>query len=150
MKNLAIQIDKWSDIRIDTLDKLTDNKQFRLLVEIFLEEGEIDHALEALEQARITPHHFWEFPPSLELEVARAVEISRPEPAIQLYMDRIKSLIVRRGRENYAEACNYLKVIQGLYKRLGRKEDWQSLLTKLQQENRMLPAFQDELKKAGL
>lgn len=149
MKNLTIQSGKWPDIRIDTLDKLTDNKQFRLLVEIFLEEGEIDHALEALEQARITPHHFWEFPPSLELEVAQAAERCRPEQSIQLYLNQIKRLISIRGRGNYIEAVKFLRIVRGLYKRLGRREDWKALLISLRQENQMLRAFQDELNKAG-
>jgi uncharacterized Zn finger protein len=59
-------------------------------------------------------------------------------------------LIDKRGRDNYAEAANYLKVVKRLYKQLGRQEDWQSILVSLRQENRMLPAFQDEMRKAGL
>lgn len=149
VKKLAIQIDQWYELRIDTLDRLSKNKELGLLVEIFLEEGEIDQALDALEQARTSARHRWEYPYSLEQQVAKAAEKSRPEPAIQLYMNQIKDLIDRRGRDNYAEAAHYLKVVRGLYKRLGKQEDWQSLLTSLRQENRTLPAFQDELKKAG-
>jgi len=150
IKKLATQIDQWVEVRLETLDKLSNNKQFALLVEIFLEEGEIDRALETLEQARSIARHQWEFPHSLELQVAKAAETSRPESAIQLYLNQIHSLIGRHGRDNYAEAANFLKVVQGIYIRLGRKEDWQSLIASLRQENQNLPAFQDELKKAKL
>lgn len=150
MKKLAIQISQWFELRSGTFDMLSKNKQFGLLVEIFLEEDEIDLALDALEEARTLARHRWEYPYSLELKVAKTAEISRPERAIHLYLNQIKSLIDKRGRDNYAEAANYLKVVQRLYKRLGRHEDWQSLLVSLRQENRMLPAFQDEMRKAGL
>ena len=150
IKKLAIQLNQWPDIRSESIDWLTNHQQFGVLVEIYLEESEIDLALDALEKARMTARHWWEYPYSLEITVAKAAEESRPERAIQLYLDRIKSLIDRRGRDNYAEAANYLKVVRGLYKRLGRHGDWHSLIASLRQENRNLPAYLDELKKAGL
>lgn len=150
IKKLATQINLWPDIRSETIDWLTNHQQFGVLVEIYLEESEIDLALNALEKARMTARHRWEYPYSLEIMVAKAAEESRPEQAIQLYQDRIKSLIDRRGRDNYIEAADHLKVVRGLYKRLGRQGDWQSLIAFLRQENRNLPAFHDELKKAGL
>ena len=150
IKKLAIQINRWPDNKSEMINWLTNHKQFGVLVEIYLEESEIDLALDALEKARMTARHRWEYPYSLEITVAKAAEESRPEQAIQLYLDRIKSLIDRRGRNNYAEAPNYLKVVRGLYKRLGRQEDWYSLIASLRQENRNLPALLDELKQAGL
>jgi uncharacterized Zn finger protein len=150
MKKLAIQINQWTELQIEMLDKLSQNKRFGLLVEIYLEEDEIDQALKALEQARASVRQRWEYPYSLEITVAKAAEESRPEQAIQLYMNQIKRLINLRGRGNYIEAIKYLKVVRGLYKRLGRLEDWKALLISLRQENRKLRAFQDELNKAGL
>lgn len=150
IKKLAIQINQWHDIRTESIDWLINHKHFSVLVEIYLEEGEIDLALDALEKARIVTRYRWEYPYSLEMTVAKAAEETRPERAIQLYLDRIKRLIERRGRDNYSEAVNHLKVIQDIYKRLGRQKDWQSLIASLRQENRNLPAFQDELKKANL
>jgi len=150
MKKLATQVNQWTDIRIETIDWLTSHKQFDVLVEIYLEESEIDLALDALEKARIVTRYRCEYPYSLEILVAQAAEETRPERAIQLYLDRIKRLVEKRGRDNYGEAANYLKVVQGIYKRLGRQEEWRSLIASLRQENRNLPAFQDELGKAGL
>lgn len=150
MKELAIPINQWPDLRTETIDWLTGHQQFSVLVEIYLEEKEIDLALDALEKAKIVTRYRWEYPHSLEIAVAKAAEVSRPENAIQLYLYRINRLIERRGRDNYAEASNHLKVVQGIYKRLERREGWQSLIVSVRQENRNLPAFQDELKKAGL
>jgi tetratricopeptide (TPR) repeat protein len=150
MKKLATLLNQWAVVRLESLDKLSKNKQFAILVDIYLDEGEIDQALETLEQARAIVRHQWEYPHSLELRVAKEAESSRPESAIQLYLNQIHSLIGRRGRDNYAEAANYMKGIQRIYKRLGRQEEWRSLIASLQLENRNLPAFQDELKKAAL
>jgi hypothetical protein len=147
---LANQLHCWPKLRIEILDILSKNKQFGLLVEVYLEEDEINLALEALEQARTAARHKWEYPYSLELQVAKAAENSYPERAIRLYLNQINSLIAGRGRENYAEAANHLKTVRGIYKRLGRQNDWQTLIANLRQENRMLRAFQDELNKAGL
>jgi uncharacterized Zn finger protein len=150
MRKLAIKLNRWGELRAETLERLSKNKEFGLLVEIYLEESEIDLALEALEQVRIAARRQWEYPYSLELRVAEAAQKSHPEQAIRLYLNQINGLIDGRGRENYAEAANHLKVVRGLYKRLGRQEDWQALVTSLRQDNRMLRAFQDELNKAGL
>jgi tetratricopeptide (TPR) repeat protein len=150
IKKLAIPINQWPDLRTETVDWLTDHQQFSVLVEIYLEEGEIDLALDALENARIATRYRWEYPYSLQIIVAKAAEETRPERAIQLYLDRIKRLIEIRGRDHYAEAANYLKIVQEIYKRLEQQEYWQSLIASLRQENRNLPAFQDELKKAKL
>jgi uncharacterized Zn finger protein len=150
IKELAAQINQWPGIRTEMIDWLTIQKHFSVLVEIYLEEGEIDLSLDALEKAKVVTRYRWEYPHSLEIIVAKAAEETRPERAIQLYLDRIKRLIERHGRDNYAEAANYLKGIQGIYKRLEQQEHWQSLIASLRQENRNLPAFQDELKKAKL
>lgn len=150
MRKLAINLNRWGELRAETLEQLSKKKQFGLLVEIYLAESEIDLALEALEQARTETRHRWGYSYSLELQVAEAAEKSRPEQAIRLYLDQVNSLIAQRGRENYAEAANHLSVVRGLYKRLGRQGDWQALIASLRQDNRMLPALQDELNKAGL
>jgi len=147
---LANQLQCWLKLQSEMLDRLSKNKQFGLLVEIYLEEGEINLALDALEQARTAARHRWEYPYSLELLVAKAAENGYPEQAIQLYLNQINSLIACRGRRNYAEAANHLKTVRGIYKRLGRQSEWQPLVVNLRQENRMLRAFLDELNKAGL
>jgi uncharacterized Zn finger protein len=150
MKMLAVQLDSWLGLRSETLEKLSENKSYNLIVEIYLDEGEIDLALEALERARSAARHRLDYPNSLELQVAKAAENSRPDQAIRLYLNQVNSLIDQRGRGNYSEATNLLKAVRGLYKRLGKQDEWQALITGLRQENRMLPAFHDELNKAGL
>lgn len=150
MRKLATKLNTWNEFRAETLEKLSENKEFGLLVEIYLEESEIDLALEALEQARAGTRYRWDYPSTLTLQVAEAAEKSRPEQAIRLYLNQINGLIGQRGRGNYAVAAQHLRVVRRLYNQLGRQEDWQALITSLRQDNRMLRAFQDELNKAGL
>jgi uncharacterized Zn finger protein len=61
MKNLALPLNEWTELRIETLEKLTMNQHFVLLVGIYLEEGEIDRALEKLEQTRAAARYRWEY-----------------------------------------------------------------------------------------
>jgi uncharacterized Zn finger protein len=123
MKNLALPLNEWTELRIETLEKLTRDKHFVLLVGIYLEEGEIDRALEKLEQRCALSRYRWEYPYSLELEEAKEAEKNRPEQAIRLYLNQINSLIDQLGRGNYAEAAAYLKVARGLYHPLGKQDD---------------------------
>jgi uncharacterized Zn finger protein len=65
-------------------------------------------------------------------------------------VERAERLIAARGRGNYAEAATYLVRVRDLYHRLGEPETWQTLIADLREQNRQLPALQDELNKAGL
>jgi hypothetical protein len=40
--------------------------------------------------------------------------------------------------------------VRDLYNRLGKATTWETLITGLREQNRRLPALQDELNKAGL
>jgi len=150
LKKLASQLNTWEALQADMIAKLSDEQQFSLLVEIYLEEDQIDQALNALEKAKAKKRYYWEVSTTLELQVAEAAEKSHPQQAIRIYHNLVISLINKRGRENYSIAAHYLQVVQGLYQTLNQQEDWKTLIANLRQENKNLPAFQDELNKAGL
>ena len=48
MRQLAVDLEQWPDLRAKTLERLSQAGNDALLTEIFLEEGEIDRALESL------------------------------------------------------------------------------------------------------
>ena len=114
---------------------------------IFLDEGEIDLALEALatlkKQVRFHSYH-------TDLTVARAAETTRSQAAIAIYLDVSNTLVQQRGRGNYAEAAGYLARVHALLQQAGEAAHWTALIAQIREANRRLPAFQDELKQAGL
>jgi uncharacterized Zn finger protein len=82
--------------------------------------------------------------------VAQAVEIPRPREAIRQYLLLAEGLIEQRSRGSYAEAARLLQQVRKLYHGLGEEDRWQQIISGFRQEYRRLPAFIDELRRAGL
>lgn len=148
LRDLARLMERWDELRATILTRLADEGQYHLLTEIHLDEGEIDQALETVEQVRASAWGWGGV--HLSIRVAQAAEESRPRASIRIYVERAERLIAARGRGNYAEAATYLVRVRDLYHRLGEPETWQALIAELREQNRRLPALQDELNKAGL
>jgi uncharacterized Zn finger protein len=148
LRNLALPLERWNELRAVVLTRLADEGQYDLLTEVHLEEGEIDRALETVEHVRAAA---WGWGGGeLSIRVAQAAEGSRPQAAIRIYVEQAERLIAGRGRGNYAEAATYLTHVRDLYDRLGESEVWTALIADLREQNRRLPALQDELNKAQL
>ncbi len=135
-------------VRARVLERMESAGNFSLLVEIYLLENEIDLALGALE--RVNPNIWSSRISILRRQVAQAVEIPRPHEAIRQYLLLAEDLIEHRTRGSYAEAARLLQQIRKLYRGLGEEDRWQQILSGLRQEYRRLPAFMDELRRAGL
>ena len=148
MRQLAQPQNQWSDLRPKTLEGLAQKKEHVLLTEIYLEEGEIDLALESLERAKASNRYWGGF--SLQVEVAQAANEQRPRESIRLYMQLANNLITQRGRDNYAQAAAHLRLVREAYLRLDEPQTWQALIKNLREEYRSLPALKDELNRAGL
>ncbi len=135
-------------VRLRALDRLENAGNFSLLVEIYLLENEVDLALAALE--RVNPDLWWGRLSVLRRQVAEAVEVPRPREAIRQYLLLAEGLIEQRTRGSYAEAARLLQQVRKLYQGLGEQERWQQIIHNLRQEYHRLPAFMDELSRAGL
>ena len=86
----------------------------------------------------------------MSLKVAQAVERNRPRDAIRLYVTEVERLIAARGRGNYAEAAIYLLRVRTVYEKMGEEKSWRTLIAKIREQNRRLPAMQDEFNQVGL
>jgi uncharacterized Zn finger protein len=156
LRELARPLERWNDLRADILSRLADEGKYDLLTEVYLEEEEIDLALKVVEQTRTSgrgPGWGWMYVRvgrPLRMRVARAAEGKRPREAIRLYTEAIERLIAARGRGNYAEAAGYLARVRDVYHQLEEPGTWQTLIADLREQNRRLPALQDELNKASL
>ena len=137
-----------NNARQRVLEGLESAGNFSMLVEIYLLENEVDLALAALE--RVNPELWRGRMAMLRQRVAQAVEIPRPHEAIRQYLLLVDELISQRSRGSYAEATRLLGLVRRLYHGLGEEKRWQEVISGLRLECRRLPAFLDELRRAGL
>lgn len=150
IKGLAESLGVWGQKKEELLARLAREGRYALLTSIYLEEGQVDQALEALAALKSRERGFGFTLTPLHLQVAEAAEKPRPREAIRLYLEEVERLIASRGRASYAEAAQYLRRVRNLYKRLGEEETWQALIKDIRERNVRLRALQDELNQAGL
>ena len=115
------------------------------LVRLQLEEGRHDEALETWRTDYDRGRGM-----SLELDIADAVRESHPDVAIDFWAEAADGLIARRGRGNYKTAAKYFGNIRDVYEQTEREGQWNDLAKWLFEEHNRLPAFKDEMRKAGL
>src|SRR6266566_859202 len=158
LRDLARRLDRWEIIRPELLAFLEQARNTTLLIQIALDEGEIDNALQLLKGMAKKDIHGYTYNASygyygysnIALEVARAAEETRPHEAIELYRQHAERLIAMRDRKNYRTACTYLVKVRALYEKLGEGETWTNYIATLREQNRNLRALKEELAKAGL
>ena len=145
VRGLAQKVGDWEKFRIRLLNDITRRKEYNLLTKIYLDEGEIDRALETVKRTQICA-----WTPNLQIEVARAAEKTRPHSSIEIYLQLAEVLINVRGRDNYRQACIYLSRARNLYQRINQEETWTRYVLALRERNRSLRALMEELSKAGI
>jgi hypothetical protein len=158
LHDLARRLGRWENVRPELLAFLEEAKNTTLLIQIALDEGDIDHALQLLKGTVKKDRYGYTYIESygyyaygnIALEVARAAEETRPHEAIELYRQYAERLIAMRDRKNYQAACTYLVKVRALYEKLGEGETWTSYITALREQNRNLRALKEELANAGL
>ena len=158
LRDLAGRLDRWETLRPELLMLLEQAGNATLLIQIALDEGDIDRALQLLKGMAKKDIHGYTYNNSygyyrfgdIALQVARAAEEARPREAIELYRQSAERLIALRGRQNYQEACKSLAKMRALYEKLGEHEAWTTYITALREQNRNLRALREELAAAGL
>ena len=158
LRDLAGQLGRWETLRLELLAFLEQTSNTTLLIQVALDEGEIDKALQLLKGIAKKDIYGYTYADgygyywysNIALEVARAAEETRPREAIELYRQFAERLIAQRGRQKYQEASKYLAKMRVLYEKLGESEAWTSYITALREQNRNLRALKEELANAGL
>src|SRR5205085_4145870 len=120
--DLAGQLGRWEALRSELLAFLEQAKNTTLLIKIALDEGEIDKALQLLKGMAKKDIYGYNYNEgysyygyqNIALEVAGAVEETRPRESIELYRQHAERLIAMRDRKNYQAACTYLKKMRVL------------------------------------
>jgi uncharacterized Zn finger protein len=156
IRKLARQVGRWETMRPALLDYLGMKQNYQLLIQVALDEGEIDKALELVNTERrgetgyAYGYSYGYGYGTIAIEVARAAEETRPREAIEIYRRFVERLIGQRGRGSYQTACQYLLRMRDLYEKLGEHETWAAYIAELRDKNRNLRALKEELANAGL
>ena len=135
---------QWEETRQELLAALEAKEIWHVLLDIALDERDVPRALELLPNLR-----GW-FSRDYEMRVAQDGEESHPEESLSIYGRRIEQLIDARGRDNYRSAAEILTRVRRIYDQQNNQATWRHYIKSLRHQNRNLPAFQDELNKAGL
>ncbi len=138
----------WENLQRQLLRRLGNEKQFGLLTEIALDEGDAAAALAAVAKVQ-GPFAFSGREP-LHLRVARAAETTHPREALTLYRSAIDQLIRAQGRDNYRVAAAYLARVRAIHHKLQESNVWDALIAQIREEHRRLRALREELDRAGL
>jgi uncharacterized Zn finger protein len=148
IRSLARPLGRWEALRPELMALLEqkEDEDSELVVDIYLDEGEIDQALEAVNSRPLT----WGYIDGMKLKVAKAAEETRPRAALEIYRQQAERFIAQRGRGNYQGACELLVKVRALYERLGESGTWAAYITALRQQKPSLPALKQELAAVGL
>ena len=158
LRALSGRLDRWEGLRRELLAFLEQAGNTSLLIQIALDEGDIDQALQRLQGTAKKDGYGYTYSDrygyygysDVAFEVARAAEESRPHAAIELYRQFAERLIAMRDRKRYELACTYLVKVRALYEKLGEDEAWTGYVAALREQNRNLRALKEELADAGL
>ena len=144
VRELSQRLGIWQATRPELLAELVAARQYGLLTDIHLDEGEIDLALKSVRQpSRGFYYGQW-------MRVAEAAAETRPQATVELYREQAEQLVEARGRERYQQACTYLTTMRDLYRQMSRESAWTDFMAEFRERHHRLRALQDELSKAGL
>ena len=154
IRELARRLGRWDEVRAELLSYVRQARLTNVEIEIALDEGRIDLALELLEAQKQTtnprngPYGADNF--DVGIKVAKAAEEKYPQRAIDIYQRYVDTLIEWRGRDNYRTASQHLLSIRRLYQQMGKSKEWAAYTADLRERNTKLPALRDEMAKAKL
>ena len=156
MRELARQLGNWEVVRQGALTFLETTHNTSTLVEVALDEGNIERALQLLEATKpqSIEGYQWKYDyalaPKIALTAAERGEEAYPRASIDLYQQYVERLITEHGRSNYQVACNYLVKIRSLYEKLDETEQWILYIALLRKRYSRLRTLKEELAAVGL
>ena len=146
VRELCQRLGIWQASRSKLLAEWAAAREYGLLTDVYLAEGEIDLALKSVRQLESVSHYAGD----RLIRVAQAASETRPQAAAEIYRKQAEKWIEARGRKRYQEACVYLTKVRDLYRQMSQEPAWTDFMAELRERHRRLRALQDELNKAGL
>ncbi|HJT55036.1 MAG TPA: hypothetical protein VJ761_00970 [Ktedonobacteraceae bacterium] len=155
MREISIELGNWEVVRQEALTFLEATKNISTQVEVALDEGDIERALQLLKTIRPSgvDNYQWQYDyartPAVALKTAERAEEVYPGASIDLYQQHVERLITGHGRSNYQVACNYLVKIRSLYEKLDEDEQWVNYIAWLRKRHSRLYSLKQEMTAAG-
>lgn len=155
LRDLARKAGTWDALHDEIVAFLAQSAHRSVLVAVYLDEGEIDRALDAV-LAPPPPRTIAgiAFAPPYDattaLTVAKAAAETRPERAREIYARQAERLIEQRNRAAYRQAAGYLATVRELYDRTDEYDRWEAYLAALRERYRTLRALKEEMAAADL
>lgn len=140
----------WDDLRPKLLGQLRKQKEWPTLVEIHLEGGEVEAALDAhgrhVELRRKDRWYGsgWGYGDQ-ELRLAGAAEADFPDQAVAIYRQQADDMIANRQRSSYKVAAEHLARVKETLERHDRIDEWNALIAEVRTTNKTLRALREEL-----
>jgi len=156
MCEISMELGNWEAERQEALTFLEATKNISTLVEVALDEGDSERALQSLKAIKPSGvgGYQWQYDyartPEVALKAAERAEEVYPRAAIDLYQQHVENLITGRGRSNYQVACRYLVKIRALYEKLDEVGQWTTYISWLRQRHNRLSTLKQEFEAAGL
>ncbi len=145
LRELALHAGQWENIRLHALHGISTSGQINALANEYIDEGEVEPALELAGHAYLGAHVMKRL-----IRAVEAVATTSLREAPSYFRCLAEIYIELRGRKNYKQACRQLISMRDLLRRLGRDSDWQGFLAELRRGTRNRPALQDEMLRSGL
>jgi uncharacterized Zn finger protein len=142
VEHLAREVGRWKNLETELLNELCDTRPDQLIW-YYLEDDDPDAAVAIWESTDLGTHFD-------RAKFADAVADTHPNIAIDLFDSAAERLIANRGRDNYRAACQHIARLRDLYRATDREADWHHHRDRLLDDHSNLPAFKDEMQKAGL
>jgi hypothetical protein len=148
LKEIAIRLSQWKAVRAKFYEEFAWEDKHPMLFDMYMEDQEWDRAWNLL--PRLTPRLNSYYMPGNDIRLAMASYRTHPSQALPILQKLAESQISRRERSAYAEAATTLGMVRTAFEALSQKPHWQRYIAELRETYKKLPAFQDELRKAGL
>ncbi len=120
-----------------------------VVFEVRLEFGELGRAVEVWEEEQ-SQWHADEHRRAGDTLLETAKRSEATEIAVAVATAQADILVARRGRDQYADACEYLGELRRFLERDGGPMDWDMVIEAYRERMDRLPAFRDEAEAAGL
>ena len=147
VRELCQRLGIWQESRSKLLAEWAAAREYGILTDVYLSEGEIDLALKSVRQYEQISRYY---AGDRLIRVAQAASETRPQAAAEIYRGQAEELIKARGRKRYRHACTYLTTMRDLYRQMSQEPAWTDFMAEFRERHRRLRALQDELNKAGL
>ena len=134
-----------SEIDMPTHSPATRAPMTQILIQLAISEKKPEEALKWYDHEIHNRRGSYLLDFSLDAEVADAVRSTHPDRAIAIWMKFAEQHIARVKPSGYEAAAPYLHMVRNAFIKTGRKQDWETYLASLRQQNSRRPRCMEVL-----